>query len=64
MASRFVTVSEDDILATNEAAVTTSTKKATWLVGVNWQVEKIVFLLNLQHNLKNALDEIKSIHFQ
>ena len=39
MASHFVTVSEDDIIATNEAAVTTSTKKATWLVGVNWQVE-------------------------
>ena len=39
MASRFVTVSDYDIIATNEAAVTTSTKKATWLVGVNWQVE-------------------------
>ena len=39
MASRFVTVSEDDIIATNEAAVTTSITKATWLVGVNWQVE-------------------------
>ena len=39
MASRFVTVSEGDILATNEAAVTISTKKATWLVGVNRQVE-------------------------
>ena len=39
MASRFVTVSEGDILATNEAVVTTSTKEATWLVGVNWQVE-------------------------
>lgn len=39
MASRFVTVAEGDILATNEAAVTTSTKKAAWLVGVNWQVE-------------------------
>jgi len=35
MASRFVTVSKDEILVVNEAAAPTNTKKI-WLVGVYW----------------------------
>ena len=53
MASRFATVSKDEILAVNEAAAPTNTKKRykIWLVGVYWSVEK-KFLLNLQQNHK------------
>ena len=39
---QFPTVSKDNILAVNEAAAATNTKKETklWLVGVYWQVEE------------------------
>ena len=42
MASRFATVSKDKILAENEAAAPTNTKKRDkiWLVAVYWSVEK------------------------
>ena len=41
-ASRFATVSKDEILAVNEAAAPTNTKKEkkNWLVGVYWSLEK------------------------
>ena len=62
MASRFATVSKDEILAVNEAAAPTNTEKRDkiWLVGVYWSVEK-KFLLNLQQNhkqndLRNTVD--------
>ena len=62
MASRFATVSKDEILAVNEAATPTNTKNRDkiWLVGVYWSVEKN-FLLNLQQNhkqndLRNTVD--------
>ena len=51
MASPFATVSKDEILAVNEAAAPTNTKKI-WHVGVYCSVEKN-FLLNLQKNHKN-----------
>ena len=41
MASRFKTVSKDKILAVNETAAPTNTKKhKIWLVGVYWSIEK------------------------
>ena len=42
MASRFATVSKDEILAENEAAALTNTKKRdkSWFVAVYWSVEK------------------------
>ena len=42
MASHFATVSKDEILAENEAAAPTNTKKRDkiWLVAVYWSVEK------------------------
>ena len=39
MASRFATVSKDEILAVNEAAAPTNTKKETKF-GVYWSVEE------------------------
>ena len=54
MASRFATVSKDEILAVNEASAPANTKKETqiWHVGVYCSVEKNC-LLNLQKNHKN-----------
>ena len=42
MASHFATVSKDEILAENEAAAPTNTKKREkiWFVAVYWSVEK------------------------
>ena len=53
MASRFATVSKDEILAVTEVATPKNTKKETKfdLVAVYWLVEKI-FSLNLQKNRK------------
>ena len=41
MASRFATVSKGEILAVNEAAAPTNTKKEKiWFVAVYWSVKK------------------------
>ena len=40
MACLVATVSKDKILAVNEAAAPSNTKKKIWLVGVYWSVEK------------------------
>ena len=57
MASRLETFSKDEIWAINELVVQTNTKKAT---NFGWSVftgrQKIIFMLNLQQNRKNALD--------
>ena len=50
MASRFATVSKDEILAVNEAAAPTNTKKETKFGVTGRQKKK--FLLNLQQNRK------------
>ena len=57
-ASRFATVSKDDILAINEAAVPTNTKKETkfGLSVFTGRWEKNV-LLNLQQNHKKMIPE-------
>ena len=59
MASRFETFSKEEIWAINEAVVQTNTKTATNfgfpLLTGKW---KIIFMLNLQQNRKNALDKI------
>ena len=58
MASRFEEFSEDEIWAINETVVQTNTKKATnFSLSVFTGRQKIIFLLNLQENGKNALDK-------
>ena len=53
MASRFATVSKDEILAVNEAAAPTNTKKETKFgLSVFTGRWKKIFLLNLQQNDK------------
>ena len=54
MASRFATVSKDEILAVNEAAAPTNTNKETkfGLSVFTGQLKK-KFLLNLQQIIKN-----------
>ena len=59
MASRFEKFLEDEIWAINEAVEQTNTKKATnFSLSVFTGRQKIIFLLNLQQNRKNALDKI------
>ena len=59
MASRFETFSRDKTWAINEAFVQTNTKKATnFGLLVFTSGYKIIFILNLQQNRKNALDKI------
>ena len=54
MASRFATVSKDEILAVNEAAVPTNTKKETKFgLSVLLVGGKKFFLLTLQQIIKN-----------
>ena len=58
MASRLETFSKDEIWAINEAVVQTNTKEATnfGLLVFTGRL-KIIFMLNLQQNSKNALDK-------
>ena len=59
MASRFATVSKDEILAVNEAAAPTNTKEETKFgLSAFTGRKKIIFVLNLQQNRKNAPDKI------
>ena len=63
MASRFEKFLEEmeflEIWAINEAVGQTNTKKATnFSLSVFTGRQKIIFLLNLQQNRKNALDKI------
>ena len=59
MASRLKTFSEDEIFAINEAVVQTNTSKATkFSLFLFTGGQKIIFMLNLQQNRKNALDKI------
>ena len=59
MASRLKTFSEDEIFAINEAVVQTNTGKATkFSLFLFTGGQKIIFMLNLQQNRKNALDKI------
>ena len=59
IASRFETFSEDEIWAINEAVMQTNTKKATnFGLSVFTGRYKIIFVLNLSQNCKNALDKI------
>ena len=62
MASRFATVSKDEILAVNEATLPTNTKKKTKfaLSMFTGRYEK-VFLLNLQQNHKKMIPKSLSI---
>ena len=61
MASCFAAFSKDEILAVNEAAAPTNTKKETiWFVGVYWSVEK-KSLLNLQQDHRKMIPETLSI---
>ena len=53
MASRFPIVSKDELLAVNEAAAPTNTKKETKFgLSVFTGRKKKIFLLNLQQNHK------------
>ena len=62
MASRLKTFSEDEIFAINEAVVQTNTSKAMKFSLFVFTVgQKIIFMLNLQQNRKNALDNIPGI---
>ena len=62
MASRLKTFSKDEIFATNEAVVQTNTSKATnFSLLVVTGGQKIIFILNLQKNRKNALYDIPEI---
>ena len=59
MASRFETFSKGEICAINEAVLQTNTKKATnFGLPVFTGRQRIIFMLNLQTNRKNALDKI------
>ena len=59
MASHFKTFSEDEICAVNEAVLQTNTKKAmNFGLSVFSGRQRIIFMLNLQTNHKNALDKI------
>ena len=59
IASRFETFLEDEIWAINEAVMQTNTKKATnFGLSVFTGRYKIIFVLNLPQNCKNALDKI------
>ena len=59
MASRLETFSEDKIWAIFEAVIQINTKKATNVgLTVFTGTQKIVFMLNLQQNRKNALDKV------
>ena len=58
MVSHFKAFSEDKIWAINEAVVQKNTKKVT-IFGL-WVFtgrKKIIFMLNLQQNCKNAIDK-------
>ena len=62
IASRFETFSEDEIWAINEAVMQTNTKKATnFGLSVFTGRYKIIFVLNLPQNCKNALDKISEM---
>ena len=62
MASRLKTFSEDEISAINEAVAQTNTSKATnFSLFVLTRGQKIISMLNLQQNRKNALDNIPEI---
>ena len=53
MASRFTTVSKDENLAVNNAALpTNANKEKIWLAGVYWSVEN-KFLTEFETNHKN-----------
>ena len=59
MASHFETFLKDEICVINEAVLQRNTKKATnFGLSVFTGRQRIIFMLNLQTNGKNALDKI------
>ena len=62
MASRFATVSKDEVLAVNEEAAPTNTKKETKFgLSAFTGLQKKIFLLNLQQNHRKMIPETLSI---